>query len=278
MGQWRHPFEQGSVQYLLRKEHSSTVVGAGLAFTFGSLKSPQRTSMSQIRSSNRSIPESQSAFEAPLNRPRWHALIVPLCVLGPLLGFGLLAEDVFSRETIRFDDPLLLRFHAHANPFFNAVMLAFSRLGGLPILGYSIFGIALLLWRKQRARAIFLLSAMVGTCLLNVALKAAFQRTRPDLWLSIAPEHDSSFPSGHSMLSSTFVLAVLPLTWSSRASLAVKGAATAAGLGFVVGVISSRLYLGVHYPSDVLAGFCVSLSWVSLLTGISRRRLRRPLS
>ncbi len=200
--------------------------------------------------------------------------LVPICVLAPLLLFGFLAEDVAMREVIRFDDPVLLRLHAHANPLLNAVMLAFTRVGGYPILAFSSLLIVFLAWKKQRVQAQFLASAMVGTCLLNVALKAAFQRTRPDLWLSIAPERDFSFPSGHSMLSCTFVLALLSLTWHSRASSGAKWTATLLGLLFMAGVVSSRLYLGVHYPSDVLAGSALSFSLVSLLTGIFRRRLQ----
>lgn len=229
--------------------------------------------MSPIRSSKNSTSESDSLHSSPT--AAWHAWIVPLCVLVPLILFGFLAEDVTTRQTIGFDAPFLLGFHSHANPVFDRIMLAFSRFGGLPILAYAAILIGILLWRKQPVQARFLLLAMVGTCLLNVALKAAFQRTRPDLWLSIAPEHDFSFPSGHSMLSSTFVLASLVLAWKSGWSLAAKWVTTVVGLVFVAGVISSRLYLGVHFPSDVLAGFCLSLSWVSLLAGIFQRRLRR---
>ena len=196
----------------------------------------------------------------------------------PLLAFGLLAEDVMSRETIRFDAPFLLELHEHASPLFNTVMLTLSRIGGLPILAYSALLIVFFLLRKHRAHALFLLSAMVGTSLLNIALKAAFQRTRPDLWLAIAPEHDFSFPSGHSMLSCTFTLALLALTWNSRATLGQKAIATVLGVLSMGGVVVSRLYLGVHYPSDVLAGFCLSLSLISLLTGVFQARLREGRS
>lgn len=237
--------------------------------------------MSRLRSSHTS-PDSPIASDSePQPRtpetPKWHALVTPVCVLVPLLLFAFLAEDIYSHEQIRFDDPLLLRFHRHASLFFDSLMVFLSRVGGLPILAYTAVLVGLLAWRKQRAQWTFLLLAMVGTCLLNIALKTAFGRTRPDLWLSIAPEHDFSFPSGHSMLSSTWVLALLVLTWKSDWSLAAKCAATVVGLSFVIGVISSRLYLGVHFPSDVLAGFCLSLSWVSLLAGIFKRRLSRVL-
>ena len=233
--------------------------------------------MSQPRSSNTTLqPESVHSPPAP-DSPKWHALVTPVCVLAPLVLFGLLAAAIFSHSKTRFDTPLLLRLHGHANTTLDAVMMFLSKVGGMPILAYTVLLVGFFAWRKMRAQWTFLLLAMVGTCLLNVALKTAYARTRPDLWLSIAPEHDFSFPSGHSMLSSTFVLAVLVLMWKSGWSLALKCVATVVGLCFVVGVISSRLYLGVHFPSDVLAGFCLSLSWVSLLNGIFQKRLRRVL-
>ncbi len=228
--------------------------------------------MSQIQSSpSPSNGESVSRSSARERAP-WPTAIF---VLGPLILFGLLAEDIYSRQNIRFDTPLLLRLHGHANTSLDAIMMFLSQVGGLPILGYTALLITFWMWKKRRARWTFLLVAMVGTCLRNIALKTAFKRARPDLWLSIAPEHDFSFPSGHSMLSSTFVLALIVLAWKSGWPLWAKCAATLVGLGFALGVISSRLYLGVHFPSDVLAGFCLSLSWVSLLSGILARRLSR---
>ncbi len=198
-------------------------------------------------------------------------------VLAPLILFGLLAEDVATRESFGFDTPLLLRLHAHATPLFDSLMLALTWMGGVRLLAFSAFVIALLAWRKLRVQAAFLLSAMVGTSLLNISMKAAFQRARPNLWLSLTPEHDYGFPSGHSMLSCTFVLATLVLVWKSDGSSALKWAATALGLLFIAGVGLSRLYLGVHYPSDVLAGWSLSLAWVALLQGILHLRLRRAL-
>jgi len=198
-------------------------------------------------------------------------------VLGPLLVFGLLAEDVASRESFRFDTPLLLWLHAHANSFFDSFMLALTWVGGVRLLAFSVLLMGFLAWRKFRVQALFLLLAMAGTSLLNISMKAAFQRVRPDLWLSLTPEHDYGFPSGHSMLSCTFVLAMLVLVWKSDGSSTVKWTLTTLGLLFVGGVGLSRLYLGVHYPSDVLAGWSLSLALIALLQGIFARRLSRTL-
>lgn len=196
---------------------------------------------------------------------RWLALLLIFGgVLAPLLLFGKLAEDVWSRETFRWDNPVLQRLHAHATPGFDAFMLLASRLGGVLYLLPLVIGIALLLWMKRRrAEAGFLALAVGGACLLNLGAKAVFGRTRPALWLSIAPEFDYGFPSGHAMLSMAVVAALLFLTWRGAWPRAIKVLCTLVGALFVLWVGLSRLYLGVHFPSDVLAGWSASLAWVS---------------
>ena len=238
-------------------------------FRFAANNSPQGTGPHPHGKGGRPENGKERAQGRRLARP----LFTAIGVLAPLLFFGYLAEDVATRESIRFDTPLLLGLHAHATPLFDRTMLAFTNWGGVRILLLSFLLSAFLLWRKQRVQAAFLLWAMLGAALLNVAIKASFQRVRPDLWLSLAPEHDYGFPSGHSMLSCAFVLAALVLTWKSRSTLIVKWGTTGAGLLFLLGVGLSRLYLGVHYPSDVLAGFALVLSWITLLQGIFEERL-----
>lgn len=197
-------------------------------------------------------------------RRHWATLALAFCgVLLPLLLFGALAEDVWQRETMRFDSPVLQRLHAHATPGFDALMLLASRLGGVTVMVPLAVGTALFLWaRQRRAQAWFLALSVGGACALNLGAKAVFGRTRPDLWLSIAPETDYSFPSGHSMLSMSVIASLLLLLWQSRAPRWVQVLATLAGVAFVGWVGLSRLYLGVHFPSDVLAGWCASLAWV----------------
>lgn len=196
-----------------------------------------------------------------------HSLMLLLVfggVLAPLLLFGKLAEDVWSRETFRWDHPVLQRLHAHATPNFDAFMLLGSRLGGVTVMLPLVISIALIFWMKRRrAQAGFLALAVGGACLLNLGAKWTFGRTRPDLWLSIAPESDYSFPSGHAMLSMAVVAALLFLTWRGAWPRAIKVLCTLAGGCFVLWVGLSRLYLGVHFPSDVLAGWGASLTWVS---------------
>lgn len=185
-------------------------------------------------------------------------------VLAPLLLFGALAEDVWTREAFRWDSPTLRWLHAHASPGLDTLMLRATLIGGtsgmLPLAALVGLG----LWLSgHRREARFGLAGVGGVCVIVLVTKSVFQRARPDLWLSLAPEHDYGFPSGHAMLSSAVVGVLLFLLWRSRAGRSLQVLGTVAGVAFVLLVGASRLYLGVHFPSDVLAGWAASLAWVS---------------
>ena len=126
--------------------------------------------------------------------------------------------------------------------------------------GVVPFDIALVLglaaWRKLR-EGLFAGIAIVGSALLNLATKQVFARERPSLWDSIAPETTFSFPSGHAMGSMTLAAVLVLLAWNTRWRWWVALPMTL----FVVLVGLSRVYLGVHYPSDILAGWAVAIAW-----------------
>ena len=196
--------------------------------------------------------------------PWWTLLLAFGGVLLPLALFGALAEDVWHKETFHFDDPTLLFLHAHASPRWDSIMLLASLLGGLRGMLPLIFAVAIALWVfKERAQTRFVALSVGGACFLNVGAKMLFRRVRPDLWRSIALETDYSFPSGHAMLSMAVIATLLFLIWNWRLPRALQWSATIVGIAFVAWVGLSRLYLGVHFPSDIIAGWCASLAWVS---------------
>lgn len=193
-------------------------------------------------------------------------------VLLPLYAFGKLAEDILEQEIFRFDRPIQLAVHQFARPAFDIVMLTFSRLGSaLVLLPLDLAVMVLLLRQPNRLRALFWVLATGGAALLNLLAKHTFQRVRPDLWLSLAPETTFSFPSGHAMQSMAVTLALLILVWHGRWRLP----ALLAGVVFVLLVGLSRVYLGVHFPSDILAGWSASLAWVIGLNALFMH-LERP--
>ena len=211
---------------------------------------------------------------AHFGRARWAYLALTWSLVwAPLLLWGKLAEEVWDRESFRFDAPILLWLHAHAAPSLDRAMLGLSRVGGFALLLVAGAMCALYLFLARRREALFVALCMGGAGALNVGAKIVFQRARPDLWISLAPEGDYSFPSGHAMVSSAFVAMCLALIWratESKARAAIwRSIAAIAGLTFVAAVGASRLYLGVHYPSDILAGWLASFSWVALVRNLS---------
>lgn len=191
----------------------------------------------------------------------------------PALILTVSAQEVMERESLRFDSPFLLFLHAHSSPFFDPIMLAFSLAGGLWTLAPTL-ALGLVLGQRNRKReAIFVAASWLGAGVLNVVTKEVFRRERPHFWPSLAPESDFGFPSGHAMLSLALAGAVIILLWRGQISRSRKILTTFLAALFVLGVGFSRLYLGVHFPSDVLAGWCFSLLWL----GVSKRILSANL-
>ena len=182
-------------------------------------------------------------------------------VLVPLFTFGLLAEEVFDKEIFSFDQPILLFLHAHSTQRLDQLMVWSSRAGSALMLVPLAVIIAVLLYRQaDRKRTAFWVLAVGGAAALNLLAKLSFARARPTLWVSILPETTFSFPSGHAMATMALVTASAYLMRHRP-----KARATIIGVGGVfVGLVGvSRVYLGVHYPSDILAGWLASFAWVT---------------
>ncbi len=204
---------------------------------------------------------------------RLRLLVLFAGVLIPLWVFGALAEDVLDQEIFFFDTPILLFMHTHATGILDLLMVFFSligyRFGVVPV---DLLVLLLLGWRRRWGDALFWFLAVGGAAVLNLAAKQSFERIRPALWLSIAPETTYSFPSGHAMGSMALVAALVVLLWPTR----WRWGTLVVGSFFVVMVGLSRVYLGVHYPSDILAGWTASLAWVTGVSLVLYGRLAKP--
>lgn len=222
--------------------------------------------------------ESPAGLRHWLGRNAWRIVLLFGGVLLPLGVFANLAEEVHELEDFFFDDPLLWHLRGWASPRLDGFFALVSKLGyqwGL-IPADTLIVLLLLALRRWR-EASFAFMAFVGSALLNIGAKHFFQRQRPSLWESIAPESTFSFPSGHAMGSMTLAAVLVALAWRTRWRWPVAIAAAS----FVVLVGVSRVYLGVHYPSDILAGWCAAVAWVMglylvLFRGHRRPRWRRP--
>jgi len=197
-------------------------------------------------------------FFAILLARRW-ALLGLFCGIGlPMLLFGSLADAVREGEGLPFDVPILDWLHGLDTPTLDRVALTLSLVGGpLPMVAVAALLFIGFCLRRHYREAVFFLTIVGGSALLNVLGKVVFRRERPALWLSLAPEGDYSFPSGHAMGSLALVAALVFLVWRTRWRWPVL----VVGVLFVLGVGLSRPSLGVHYPSDILAGWSVSLAW-----------------
>jgi undecaprenyl-diphosphatase len=202
------------------------------------------------------------SFFSFLNRlltKHWRSLLLLLIgVFLPLQVFGELAEEVWENEGgFPWDVPLLLAIRTTARPQLDIFAVTLTKFGVF----WGVFPVAavvvLILFRQRRWRSLaYLTTTLLGSIVINRTAKVLLHRVRPHLWESPAPEFDYGFPSGHAMSSMTLVAALVILTWDSRWRLPVL---VVGGL-FVLAIGWTRLYLGVHYPSDILAGWMASVS------------------
>jgi undecaprenyl-diphosphatase len=189
--------------------------------------------------------------------------------------FGWLAEEVFEGELQQFDFHIRNFVHQFATPPLTKVMQGFTDLGSARTLSI-LFGVALacFLIAKLRGPAVWLIVAMGGTLILDVALKLAFHRARPEPYFGSMPT-SYSFPSGHAMGSFVFYGVIAGVLCARISSQLTRVLIWSAAATFVAAIGLSRIYLGVHYPTDVIAGYAAGAMWVSTLLFVDRAGLRR---
>ena len=213
----------------------------------------------------------EARFGAAFLRIRWPRLLLAFAGIGlPLWGFGELVDELREGEVFFFDEPVLNFAHDMARAGFDRFFMFASDLGyhGV-IVADTLLVVALVLRRRLRA-SLFAATAVVGSMLLNLAAKHVFARVRPALWDSIAPETTFSFPSGHAMGSITLAWVVVLLWWHLHRApwQAWRWPVTVLAATFVLAVGLSRIYLGVHYPSDILAGWAAASVWTVGMFGL----------
>ncbi|WP_235318712.1 phosphatase PAP2 family protein [Lysobacter sp. A03] len=190
----------------------------------------------------------------------WPLVLVFVTLLLPLWGFSELAGELRAGAIFGFDEPILRGLRAMASAGVDRFFVLFSNLGYMyGVVPVDIALVAVLFIRRHLRAATFASMAVVGSALLNLSAKRIFTRDRPSLWESITPEVTWSFPSGHAMGSATLAAVVIVLVWHTR----WRWPAIAAMSAFVLLVGISRMYLGVHYPSDILAGWAVASAWTA---------------
>lgn len=213
--------------------------------------------------------------EAPL-------LVVLAIVSGLLLAFLQIADEMGDGEMEAFDRSILMLFRDPANPdsvigpsWVHEMVRDITALGSFSLLGLFVFGVCVfLVLSRKRAAAVFVLVSVLGGTALSTVLKMGYNRPRPDL-TTMSEQFTASFPSGHAMLSAvTFLtLGALLSRFAPTYRLQVFSIVAALVLTLMVGL--SRLYMGVHYPSDILAGWCLGSAWAMFCSSIAMMLQRR---
>lgn len=194
-----------------------------------------------------------------LKKHGWRLVPLFLGLLVPALLFASLVEEYREDGIFFFDKPVLLWLHAQSTPTLDRLTVLLSDLGyQWGVVPFNTALLTVLVVRKHYREGLFFALSVAGSALLNLAAKVHYQRVRPDLWQQIVDEHSFSFPSGHAMGTATLATALVLLSWRTRWHWPVLVLMPA----FAVLVGVSRMYLGVHYPSDILAGFAIAVAWV----------------
>ena len=199
---------------------------------------------------------------------RHPAAATALLVAGALvaLACGLLffwiAKEMARGDVQQFDEAVLAWLRAHRYDALTSTMLTLTSLGSEKLLILFLLAIVPSLWLINRhGMAIALTVAMLGAAAISRLLKGIFERERPDIVHHLDRVHGYSFPSGHTLGSVVFFTTIALLIGSHARSGALRTflVVYAALVGALVA--SSRMYLGVHYPSDVLAGGLIGIAW-----------------
>jgi undecaprenyl-diphosphatase len=194
-----------------------------------------------------------------------------------------IAGEVLEGDITTFDRTLLLALRETGNPadpigpsWFEEAARDITALGGHVVLTIvTLATLAYLMMTRKSHAALLVVAAVGGGMLLSTALKLGFERPRPDLVPHAARVYTASFPSGHAMLSAVAYLTLGALLARVQPSRRLK--AFLIGLAVILTILvgGSRVYLGVHWPSDVLAGWCVGAAWASLCWFIALQLQRR---
>ena len=198
------------------------------------------------------------------------AAVAALLVLAVgVLSFMEIADDVGEGDTQAIDRAILMLFRVGGDPatpiggrWLREAVGDITALGGWTVLTlFVLLVVGFLVSLKRRREALLLLVAAMGGTALGQTLKGVFGRERPDeSWRLVEAIH-TSFPSGHAMMSAVIYLTfgALMARFANRTRVKVFGLTVGILLTALVGI--SRVYLGVHWPSDVLAGWCVGAAW-----------------
>ncbi|MEM7591178.1 MAG: phosphatase PAP2 family protein [Cyanobacteria bacterium P01_A01_bin.83] len=187
-----------------------------------------------------------------------------------------ISDEVLEQEAFAFDQTILLWIHSWANPVLDRLMQIITRLNDPDVVSViAAVALILLLWRRCYPEAKTFVINCAGGVILSYGLKSVFGKVRPDLWQSAIEEVSFSYPSGHA-LGSTVLYGFLAYLFATRfPHLSLLFYFIAIILIGVIGV--SRLYLGVHWPTDIIGGYGIGFLWLTFCITILKLQKMRQL-
>ena len=199
-----------------------------------------------------------------------------LASVGTLLFFAWLTDEVLDGETRQFDDVTRAAVHQFASPVLTQTMRGISFIGSTLFLTTAT--IAMFAWfmkRKWRREAWLFGITMLGAAILNTTLKLTFRRPRPVPFFDLLPPESFSFPSGHSLASFCFFGALATILTARITNRRINFFTWAISALMVLLIGLSRIYLGVHYTTDVIAGFAAAFIWIAVIRFVEMQLARR---
>ncbi|OJF89632.1 acid phosphatase [Rhizobium sp. 58] len=226
-----------------------------------------------------SIPVALDRFLDHVKRAEPLSLAMFAAASGGLLIFQQLVSEVVEGETKGIDDAVLLALRQPDNlsatvgpPWLAHAANDITSLGGVTVLTLAtILTSIYLLTVRRRALAVFVFLSVVSGWLLSMSLKLIIARQRPEIVPHLVNINDFSFPSGHAMLSAVTYLTIGGLLARYQATLAARVFMLSASMFLTLIIGVSRVFLGVHYPTDVLGGWCAGATWALSCWLIARR-------
>ena len=200
---------------------------------------------------------------------RSFGIAAAILIICAALLYWELAVGVQSEQGFVWDETLMLALHELSQPWLDKLFMAITRTGDilivLPVLAMFVY-----LWRRsEKTTAVLLVASAVIFPLVGLAVKAQFGRPRPDIFPPLVVEHSYSFPSGHTLTAVGVYGFIAVLLWQRGH----RWLATLSGI-WVFMIALSRVYLGAHYPSDVLASLALGTIMLIIILFIDKRLSR----
>lgn len=189
--------------------------------------------------------------------------------------FAYIARSIHLQTISSFDEPIIDFVQSAEAPGLTSIMKLFTNIGSTTsVTLLAILTLGVLLWKKYRAQAVLFTIVLIGTGILNQVLKLIFKRERPD-FNRLIDIGGYSFPSGHTMMAFSLYTVLAYIVWRNLKTTGSRMAIAIVATFMIVMIAVSRIYLGVHFPSDIVGGILASSVWLIASIAMYQRFQRK---